>query len=306
MKWPARSGTGHDFRRSPEVRRQIDPLARAPDGTSGFPCSGKDAPACVNGIAPLHCLPVAMHIQAPSSSFSPLLPEHLLILRSGRWFHELPRALAQQLAQLARVQRLAPGEALFRRGDPPDGLHAVLRGTLRMCGAGTGGRSRGTLLALLEAPAWFGELSLFDQSPRSHDVVAVEASSVLQVPQAPLLQWLQQHPEHWQPLALLLTLRVRQTLANLEEQSLLAAPQRLARRLVSLAIDHGQRLDSTQSRRVLHLSQEQLAQMLALSRQTTNQILQDLQQRGLIRLHRGRLEILDLPGLRASTLAEAP
>lgn len=244
-----------------------------------------------------------MLTSAPSPSSSPLLPEHLLILRSGRWFHELPRPLAQQLAQLARVRQFAPGETVFRRGDPPDGLHAVLRGSLRLSSAGTGVGARGTLLMLLQAPAWFGEISLFDQSPRSHDVIAVQGSSVLQVPQAPLLQWLQQHPEHWRPLALLVTLKLRQTLAMLEDQAVLAAPQRLARWLVSLALDHGQRLDSTQSRRVLHLSQEQLAHMLALSRQTTNQILQELQQRGMLRLHRGRLEILDLPGLRAIGLA---
>lgn len=243
-----------------------------------------------------------MPTPAPPPSLSPLLPEHLPILRSGRWFHGLPRPLAQQLVQLARVQRFAPGEAVFRRGDPPDGLHAVLRGTLRICGAGPGARARGTLLMLLEAPSWFGELALFDHSPRPHDVIALQGSSVLQVPQAALLEWLQQHPEHWRPLALLLALRLRQALATLEDQAVLAAPQRLARWLVSLALDHGQRLDSTQSRRVLHLSQEQLADMLALSRQTTNQMLQDLQQRGLLRLHRGRLEILDLPGLRGIAL----
>lgn len=238
--------------------------------------------------------------------FTPLRPEHLIIVRSGRWFHGLPRPLAQQLVQLARVQQLAPGETLLRRGEPSAGLHAVLRGTLRICSQGAGTRARGTLLTLLESPAWFGELSFFDQSPCAHDVVAVEASSVLQVPQAPLLQWLEQHPEHWRPLALLVTLKLRQALATLEDQFVLAAPQRLARRLVALAVDHGQRIDSTQSRRVLHLSQEQLAQMLALSRQTTNQILQELQQRGMLRLHRGRLEIIDLPGLREIGLAAPP
>ncbi|MNF01940.1 MarR family protein [compost metagenome] len=65
-----------------------------------------------------------------------------------------------------------------------------------------------------------------------------------------------------------------------------------------MAEDYGMRLDSSQSRRTLNLSQEQLARMLALSRQTTNQILQDLQQRELIRLYRGKLEILDLARLR--------
>ena len=46
-------------------------------------------------------------------------------------------------------------------------------------------------------------------------------------------------------------------------------------------------------RRVLQLSQEQLALMLSLSRQTTNQILKGLEQDGAVRLSYGEIEILD-------------
>ncbi|MCY1522634.1 Crp-like helix-turn-helix domain protein [compost metagenome] len=47
-------------------------------------------------------------------------------------------------------------------------------------------------------------------------------------------------------------------------------------------------------RRVIQLAQEQLAMMLALSRQTTNQILKDLEAQGALRLTYGEIEILDL------------
>ncbi len=301
MKWTARSGIGRDFRRSLGMRRQIAPRPQRPAPESGFPCGGKPRRACVNSMVPSSAMPAAMLTPVPAITFSPLLPEHLIILRSGRWFHDLPRALAQQLTGLARIRQLAAGEAVFLRGDPPGGLYAVLRGTLHISSASEG--PHGKLLTLLEAPAWFGELSLFDESARSHDVHAIEPSWVLQVPQAPLLQWLDQHPEHWRPMALLLTLKLRLAVAALEDQSVLAAPQRVARRLATMAEDYGLRLDTTQSRRVLRLSQEQLARMLALSRQTTNQILQDLQQRGMIRLYRGKLEILDLARLRDSAQA---
>jgi CRP-like cAMP-binding protein len=49
---------------------------------------------------------------------------------------------------------------------------------------------------------------------------------------------------------------------------------------------------------VLHLPQEQLALMLAISRQTTNQILKELEAQGIVRLTYGEIEILDLPRLR--------
>lgn len=50
--------------------------------------------------------------------------------------------------------------------------------------------------------------------------------------------------------------------------------------------------------RVIALSQEQLSQMLSISRQTTNQILKDLEARQLVRVQRGEVEIMDLAGLR--------
>jgi len=40
--------------------------------------------------------------------------------------------------------------------------------------------------------------------------------------------------------------------------------------------------------------------MLAISRQTTNQILKELEGRALVRVHRGEVEILDLAALRAT------
>ena len=82
--------------------------------------------------------------------------------------------------------------------------------------------------------------------------------------------------------------------------TLLPAPQRLARRLVMMAEGYGQWTAEGQSRRVIAISQEQLSLMLAISRQTTNQILKDLESRQLVRVQRGELEILDLAALRAA------
>lgn len=53
-----------------------------------------------------------------------------------------------------------------------------------------------------------------------------------------------------------------------------------------------------QSLRVLRVSQEQLASMLALSRQTVNQALKELEAAGALRRARGAVEVLDLDALR--------
>ncbi|MGE0496372.1 MAG: Crp/Fnr family transcriptional regulator [Ramlibacter sp.] len=238
-------------------------------------------------------------------------PEHLLastetrhwvpLLDSGAWFAGLSPSLREALLAPARVRRLAPGQALFRRGDAPCGLYAVLEGAIRISGIGGPGEdSREVLLTLLEPPHWFGEVSLFDGEPRTHDAVAEGAAAVLQVPQPALAQLLAQQPAHWRELGLLMSHKLRLAFVALEEAASLPVAQRLARRLVLMAGGYGVRRDAPQgvSRRAIAVSQEQLSMMLAVSRQTVNQVLKDLEARGVVRLGRGELEILDLPALR--------
>ena len=223
---------------------------------------------------------------------SPEISPYRAQLESGQWFRLLPGELQEQLLGEGRLLRLSAGQQLFRRGDPPCGLYAVLGGSMRVGAVSRQGKE--ALLTLVEAPYWFGEISLFDGLPRTHDAYAEGPCLLLQVPQAALLALLQQQPQYWRELALLMSQKLRLAFVALEEMSLLPAAPRLARRLLMMAEGYGE----TGPRRVLHLAQEQLALMLGLSRQTTNQILKDLEARGALRLTYGEIEITDLGTLR--------
>ncbi|MCO6055986.1 Crp/Fnr family transcriptional regulator [Pseudomonas sp. MOB-449] len=213
---------------------------------------------------------------------------HRDLLLTGQWFSQLPASLQDELLAMAHLRRLDPGQRLFRRGDPPCGLYAVLEGAIRVGSISENGKE--ALLVLVEPPHWFGEISLFDGQPRTHDAFAEGQVSLLNVPQAPLLTLLQRRPEHWRDFALLMSQKLRLAFIALEEMSLLPAPQRLARRLLMIAEGYGA---GTRQRRVIQLAQEQLALMLAISRQTTNQILKELEAQGALRLNYGEIEILD-------------
>jgi CRP-like cAMP-binding protein len=82
----------------------------------------------------------------------------------------------------------------------------------------------------------------------------------------------------------------------MEDMILLPIAQRLARRLVLMAVGYGERRAHTL--RTVEVSQDQLAMMVSTSRQTANQVLKDLEQKGLIQVAYGSIEILDLPALR--------
>lgn len=215
-------------------------------------------------------------------------------LMRGQWFSHLPVSLQDSLLGAARVRHLSAGQRLFQRGDPPCGLYAVLEGAVRVGAVNEQGKE--ALLGLVESPNWFGEICLFDGQPRTHDAFGVGQSTLLHLPQTVLLKMLDEQPGYWRQLALLMSQKLRMTFINLEQLSLLPAPARLAHRLLMIAEGYGQ-LD--EPRRVLQLPQEQLAAMLSLSRQTTNQILKDLQGQGILRLGYGEIEILDVQRLRA-------
>jgi CRP/FNR family transcriptional regulator, cyclic AMP receptor protein len=227
-------------------------------------------------------------------------PQHFLpLLRSGRWYAQLPEDFAQALLQMARVRQLASGEVLFLRDSPPCGLYAVVSGSIRISGqGGRGDDAREALLVVLPPAQWFGEITVFDGATRTHHAHAAEPSTLLQVPQADLLAWLRDHPQHWRALALLMADKLRLAFQTMEDQTVLSAPLRLARRLVAMAEGYGVQAGKSGTRRVLAVTQQELALMIGISRQTTNEILKGMEARGILRVQRGGMEILALPRLR--------
>ena len=213
-------------------------------------------------------------------------------LASGHWFSHLPVDLQRSLLAAARLRTLAAGQCLFKRGDPPCGLYAVLEGAVRISAVNAQGKE--AVLSLVETPYWFGEICLFDNLPRTHDALAMGPCTLLQVPQAAMLTILEDHPAYWRDVALLMSHKLRLSLINIEQMSLMPAAARLAHRLLMIAQGYG---EIDQARRTLQLPQEDLAAMLGLSRQTTNSLLKALEQQGLIGLSYGAIEVLDLRGL---------
>lgn len=209
-------------------------------------------------------------------------------VRQGHWFKQLPATLQDSLLHLARPVSLEAGACLFQRGDAACGLYAVLDGAIRIGAVSVQGKE--AVLTLIEAPHWFGEICLFDDQPRTHDAYAEGPTHLLRVPQVALLKLLDDHPRYWREFALLMSHKLRLAFVALEQQSLMNAAPRVAYRLLQIAAGYG---EVEGARRVLQLSQEQLALMLALSRQTTNQILKALEQDGVLRLSYGEIEIID-------------
>jgi CRP-like cAMP-binding protein len=81
------------------------------------------------------------------------------------------------LASLSQEKRYRPGDVIFREGEEGDAMYVVLEGRVRISkflpGAGE------EALAFLERGAYFGEMALIDNKPRSADARAHDVEAVV-------------------------------------------------------------------------------------------------------------------------------
>jgi CRP/FNR family transcriptional regulator, cyclic AMP receptor protein len=216
------------------------------------------------------------------------------LLLQGNWFSHIPSELADALLAVADVVSFSAGQSVFLYGDPKQGLYGVVSGVISIDRQREDGKE--ALLALVEAPNWFGEITLFDRQQRTHNARAITDSTLVHISGDALNTLLTAQPQYWQYLGLLLTSKVRLLMDIAEDLALRSTAQRVAKRLVLIAESYGSL--KSHSRRIIEVPQEQLAMMLFMTRQTINQILKDLARQQLIKLNYGAIEILDLEALR--------
>jgi CRP/FNR family cyclic AMP-dependent transcriptional regulator len=200
--------------------------------------------------------------------------------------------MRERRAMLAASElvRLRPGEMLFRQGDRvPAGtgaFYGVLEGSFKISSLREDGKE--AILVVLEAGNWFGEISLIDGQPRTHDATALGPAEVLALPRA-AFDALMQRPVFAQAMARLLSARMRTLYGMVEDVTLRSTRARVARRLLLLA--RGDATLARDARRVVPVSQEALAMMLGITRQTLSKELKALVTQGAVVQRYGRMEI---------------
>lgn len=215
--------------------------------------------------------------------------QYLPHLNNNLWYSQLEPSFQQFILEHSHMLEVLKDQSIFLSGDTFNGLYAVLEGAVRLGYIDIQGKE--TVAAIAEPIMWFGEISLVDQQPRSHDAIAVQKAVILHLPSANLQLLLQQHPQFWFHIAQLTSQKLRFAFLELISFQTQNIKRRLAQRLLFILNGYGNHLSIEQNS--IHLSQEQLAQMLVCSRQTVNQELQELEKQGVLKVAFRKIEILD-------------
>ncbi len=186
---------------------------------------------------------------------------------------------------LAAVAQFEAGEVLFFQDDPGDALYLVEEGSIEISVMAPNGRKLS--LNVMKPNDVFGEIAVLDGGSRTATATALEASKLLVVKRQDVLELIRKSPDVAVELIAMLCGRLRWTSELVEHLGLLGIQKRLANRLTIL---HKKYSDQNGE---LHFCQNELADFLGATRESTNKVLQGWRQEGIVDLSRGTLRILD-------------
>lgn len=210
----------------------------------------------------------------------------------------LSHALEEALRLRSRSLRLPRRSVLFTYGAAPEGLYCLESGLLRLSVTAANGKE--AVLSVLQAGRWFGEASLLSEEAHMHDARAVTDCAVIVVPAVAVRGLLSDRADFLLELTRMVCRRYRQSLQRIDATILMPLPVRLARRLIEVVAAQNNEAAAL-ARPTVYLSQEELSQMLGVSRQSVNKTLKDWESRGIVDVHYGQITVLDRDALDTMT-----
>ena len=215
------------------------------------------------------------------------------MISRANWAHNLtPDELARAI-EGTQEKRLPANAYVCHKGEPVDHWIGVIEGLVKICNYSFEGKAMS--FSGIPAGGWFGEGSLLKAEVRRYDGLALQDSRIAFLNQK-TFQWLLDHSIGFNRFLLVqLNERLGQAFSTIESQCLLGPDGRVARCLAGLFNPvlypgFGSHLK---------VSQEELGYLTNLSRQRVNRALQLLAEKRLVTAAYGRIEILDIEGLRS-------
>ncbi len=207
-------------------------------------------------------------------------------LRRLPLFQRLSDDELNDLAERIRLRPFRRSEVIFRKDDPGTHLYLVLDGAVKITLPGEFGQE--ALVAIIRPGEFFGELALFDRSPRSASAVALEDTRAALLASDEFLAFLERHPGAVRLVLETLARTIRRLSDRVEDLTFLDVPSRVAKYLLDLshASEGATPLE-------LNLTQDELAAFVGASRVSVNRVLGDLERRDIVGVHRRRITIKD-------------
>ena len=217
--------------------------------------------------------------------------QYVDFLRKVPLFSELDEEQLQQLAGVVREHHYKKNVTIFHVEDPGNALFILKSGLVKVTIEDQSGRE--IILRMLYPTDFFGEMSLIDDMPRSATVTTLEPSDAMIIYREPFLNLIEKYPKILLNMTTVLSRRLRRVNELIRSLAFHDVYGKVARVLLNLATEKGR---ATEEGTVidLRLTQQELAELAGMSRETMPRTLRDFQQAGCVRIESGIITILEI------------
>lgn len=209
----------------------------------------------------------------------------LSTLRQTPLFKLWPLKPLLEVLALSREIQIAVGQPVIRQGEIFKGLFVILSGSVEVEAAQGDGKR--FIQRYAQPGTAFGFMSVFDAKSSPYSYIAHEQARILFIRKEDFIAVLTKNHQLWLSVAQHLADLLRVALDTVQEKTFEAVRARLARTLVTLAQTRGKHEKS--EARSIRITQENLAGLLGVSRQSVSKELKRLEREGLIRIRYGEI-----------------
>jgi CRP-like cAMP-binding protein len=198
-------------------------------------------------------------------------------------FRDVRAEVRDRLAACATTKNVQRGKIIFSKGDPGLCLFAVFSGIVQIITPSAEGKN--AVFNLVREGEVFGEIALLDGGPRTADALAFTDCKLVLIERGQFISVLHTYPEFAIKLLEVVCSRLRRTTEQVEDLMFLDLRSRLGKTLLRLSRLGGQR--------EIVISQEQLSEIVGMSREMINKQLQVWAKERWIKLARKQITVLD-------------
>jgi CRP-like cAMP-binding protein len=202
-------------------------------------------------------------------------PETIASLRAIPMFSGVSDEALESIASLLIERSFPKHKTIVEEGAPGDYMYIIVEGRVKVTKLSGDGREK--ILELLEVGDFFGEMSLFDEAPRSASVKGLSQVRVLALARNDFLRLLARSPD----LALSVIQELTRRLRQVDEQASSLSFQRVKERTMGLLVRLAREEPGQEGRRKTPvLTHQQIADMIGTSRETVTRAIKGLKEDG--------------------------
>lgn len=201
-------------------------------------------------------------------------------------FNGLPEEDLRALSGIVVERPYAAGETIFREGDRAAGLNIAFSGRVKIFKLAPNGKEQ--ILHIMGPGEPFAEVPVFQGGHYPASAEAIEASRVLFIPRNGLTDMIRKNPALALDMLAVLSRRLREFAATIENLSLRGVPERLSAYL--LHVSDGEKGAAEFE---LGIKKGLLANLLGTTGESVSRVLAKMSQAGILRVQGKKIAILD-------------